>query len=79
MGWWIADGVELRNAEAEDAKTHPIWGDLPADTLGAAVDEIVVQFQEFLGRRPTKPELREGLEFTLSAYEADMSRRLSSL
>ena len=74
VGWWIADAAELRNAGAEDAKTQPMWGDLPADTFGEAVDEIVAQFQESLGRKPTKAELREGLEFTLSAYQEDMDR-----
>ena len=69
MGWWTADAAELRNAGAEDAKTHPMWGDVPADILGNAVDEIVAQFQEDLGRRPTKAELRDGLDFTLGVYE----------
>jgi hypothetical protein len=74
MGWWVADPesggmAELRNAGPEDALTKPMWGDVPADIFGEALDGIVEQFEADLGRRPSKAELRAGLEFSLGPYQ----------
>ena len=68
MGWWngTADGASL---QTED--TGIIWGDSVADTLDAAIAVIVADFQASIGRKPTKVELRAGLEFSLGSYEED--------
>lgn len=57
MGWWEEDGN--------------LWGDGPADILGDALKSLVEQFKENRGRKPTKAELRYGLEFWLGAYKEE--------
>lgn len=37
--------------------------------MGDAVDQIIAEFTEDMGRAPTKAELREGLEFTIAAMD----------
>jgi len=68
MGWWngTADGASLQSEE-----TGIVWGDSVADTLDAAIAVIVADFKQAWGRKPTKVELRAGLEFALGAYEED--------
>lgn len=49
--------------------TDPVWGDSPADRMAEVVEVITNIFIEDLGRKPTKRELREGLEFHLRALD----------
>jgi hypothetical protein len=67
MGWWEQNeqGVSFADAEGEEM----VWGDGPADTMGAAVDEIVAEFERDWDRKPTKAEIRAGLEFVLGGYK----------
>jgi hypothetical protein len=74
MGWWVADPenggmAESRNAGVEDARTKPMWGDRPADIFDQALNGVVESFETAFNRRPTKAELRAGLEFSLGGYE----------
>lgn len=66
MGWWNAapNGASL---QTED--TGLIWGDSVADIMDDAIFRIIREFQKEHGRKPTKAELRAGLEFDLGAYE----------
>jgi hypothetical protein len=68
MGWWNTnpDGTSLL---PEDIGMY--WGDGPADILDLAITEIVQEFTETWGRRPTKAELEAGLKFALGTYEED--------
>lgn len=61
MGWWNqnAEGVSF----AGDGTL--MWGDVCADAVGEAVDEVRRQFHTDLGRQPTLAELRAGIEFTI--------------
>jgi hypothetical protein len=67
MGYWRTDraGVSF-----QDDGTG-IWGDGPADILGPAVDKIVAEFEEHVGRKPTAGEMRAGLNFTLRGLPDD--------
>ena len=62
MGWWRSsregDSLMLEH-------TGLFWGDGPADILDNALDQIVAEFYEAHGRKPTCGELRAGLEFSL--------------
>jgi hypothetical protein len=63
MGYWT--GSIFGDTEG----TGLVWGDRPADTMADAVARVVELFEEDLGRKPTKRELREGLEFHLRALD----------
>lgn len=65
MGWWTQD-TEGRSFAAD---SEMMWGDGPADVIGAALEAIVQDFQRSLHRPPTKAEVRAGIEFTLRAWE----------
>jgi len=67
MGWWEQD--EDGNSFA--IGSGMIWGDGPADTMDDAIEQIVAQFIEEAGRKPTVAELKGGLLFSLGAYEED--------
>jgi hypothetical protein len=56
MGYW----------ENEKQQTR---GDGPADIMGDAIDQVIAEFTEDMGRAPTKAEIREGLEFSLAAMD----------
>lgn len=64
MGWWTQDKQGHSFAVNEDGP-ELVWGDDPADTLDYAIDLIVREFEQTHGRRPTKDEMRAGLEFSL--------------
>jgi hypothetical protein len=65
MGWWNADG----NGGIAPQRTEAYWGDEPADSMDNAIHEIAGKFQSAWGRKPTKQELRAGLEFALGSYD----------
>lgn len=65
MGWWTQD-TEGRSFAAN---SEMMWGDGPADVVGAALEAIVADFQRSLQRPPTKAEVRAGIEFSLRASE----------
>lgn len=44
MGWWKVEGTEN------------LVGDLPMDSLGAAVEEVVSTYRSEFGRPPTREE-----------------------
>jgi hypothetical protein len=56
MGYWKGN---IFDSKPDD----PTWGDAPADIMAEAVEQIIFKFEEDLHRKPTKRELREGLEF----------------
>lgn len=62
MGYWqqTKDGHSLT---MED--TGLIWGDQPADIMGAALDEIIRVFTRDRGCLPTEAEVKAGLMFSL--------------
>lgn len=66
MGYWNADP---ENATLSPVPAETVWGDLPADVFDEAIRQIVVAFQHDVGRKPTKAELRAGLEFSLGVYK----------
>jgi hypothetical protein len=61
MGWWNQDNDGHSFAEG----SNMVWGDDPADVIGAALDSISSSFLADVGRLPTKAEIRAGLEFSL--------------
>lgn len=78
MGWWTQneEGASFTHVEGweapEEGESHPgemWWGDGPADTLDQAIDEICKAFVAVLDRKPTKAEMRAGLEFSLGGGE----------
>jgi hypothetical protein len=60
MGYWKS---------ALPDTSEGFWGDAPADQMDNAIAAIVEDFKDIFGRKPTKAELRAGLEFSLGAYE----------
>ncbi len=61
MGYWKQG--EDGHSFALDSEL--IWGDQPADIMGAALDEIISVFQRDIGRLPTEAEIKAGLLFSL--------------
>ncbi len=59
MGWWKVQG------------TNDVIGDLPLDTLGAAVGEVVRAYQAELERKPTVAEWQALLLGVLGAEEQE--------
>lgn len=68
MGWWNQD-AEGHSLIPEE--TGLVWGDGPADVMGAALDEIVALFEAVVGRKPTMDELKGGLLFSARSYLED--------
>jgi hypothetical protein len=74
MGWWTQDeqGCSFAHRIEEVAgEGEMMWGDRPADIFDVAIDEIVKVFEAELERRPTKGELRAGLEFSLGGLTGE--------
>lgn len=70
MGYWRMKGEQsILFEDVPEQEITGAWGDRPADTIGFAVDAIIAQFEEDLGRKPTKQEIRNGLMFTLNAMD----------
>jgi hypothetical protein len=67
MGWWTQNKQGHSFAINEDVEMY--WGDAAADIMDNAIDEIVQQFELNWGRRPTKDEMRAGLEFSLGGSD----------
>ena len=60
MGYW----------DSKDNEGNEVtWGDGVADLMGDAIDAIIAEFTEDVGRAPTRAELRNGLDFTIGAME----------
>ena len=59
MGWW--------KVESSD----DFIGDGPLDTLGAAVSDVVVQYQSKFGRKPTRQEWEAMLFAVLGSDESE--------
>lgn len=64
MGYWKQNEQGVSFA---DAKNHGelIWGDWPADIMGAALKEIIAAFEQDRNRLPTEAEIKAGLLFSL--------------
>lgn len=69
MGWWVQNKEGHSFAVDDDATQVMIWGDGPADAMDNAIDLIVKEFERYEGRRPTKDEMRAGLEFSLGGSD----------
>jgi len=66
MGWWTQNeqGHSFAVAEGEPM----FWGDSVADIIDSALQAIEGEFLANYRRKPTKEELRAGLEFSISIY-----------
>ena len=60
MGYWKHG--EDGHSFAEDSEL--VWGDSPADIMGAALEDIIKVFQRDWKRPPTQAELNAGLLFS---------------
>jgi hypothetical protein len=60
MGYW----KQGEDGESFALESELIWGDSPADIMGAALKEIIAVFQRDRGRPPTQAELNAGLLFS---------------
>lgn len=69
MGWWPQneEGISFAHASGDEM----MWGDSVADVLDSALAAIAQDFENTFERRPTKAELRAGLEFSLGGIEGD--------
>lgn len=72
MGWWLSS--ENGNSFASEKDAIGWWGDGPADAIDAALDDIYRQFDECLGRKPTKQELVSGFMFSIGLTSDDGTR-----
>jgi hypothetical protein len=61
MGWWLTN--EEGHSLLEEGEM--IWGDGPADTLSNALDDIVGQFEQKWGRKPSVAEIIAGVRFSM--------------
>lgn len=64
MGWWTQN-KEGHSFSENEGGPEIFWGDGPADAMDNAIDTIVQEFALHWGRKPTKDEMRAGLEFSL--------------
>lgn len=67
MAYWPATPKDAFISADPDADT--LWGDRPADIFDEALRQITVDFLQNFDRKPTKDELRAGLEFSLRALD----------
>lgn len=72
MGWWPQD-IEGRSF-ASDENSIGLWGDGPADAIDNAIVEIYREFNECVGRQPTKQELISGFMFSVGLTTEDGTR-----
>ncbi len=70
MGWWTQD-EEGHSFAPHALGEEMMWGDSVADVLDSAIAAIAQEFEMQYQRRPTKAELRAGLEFSLGGVEGD--------
>ena len=64
MGGWTQN-KEGHSFSENEGGPEIFWGDGPADAMDNAIDTIVQEFALHWGRKPTKDEMRAGLEFSL--------------
>ena len=72
MGWWKislsgSGGFSLEDTESEGEDLYN--GDGPADILGAALDEVIQDYQNSWGREPYKEELESAFKFVADGLE----------
>lgn len=60
MGYWS----QGEDGHSFALNSELIWGDQPADIMGAALEEIIAVFQRDRERPPTQAELNAGLLFS---------------
>lgn len=72
MGWWLSS--EQGHSFADDKEAVGWWGDGPADTIDAALDDIYRQFNREFDRNPTKQELISGFLFSVGLTSDDGTR-----
>ncbi len=60
MGYW----KQGKDGESFALDSELIWGDSPADIMGAALEEIIAVFRRDRDRLPTQAELNAGLLFS---------------
>ena len=60
MGYWS----QGKDGHSFALDSELVWGDSPADIMGAALKEIIAVFQQDRGRPPTQAELDAGLLFS---------------
>lgn len=80
MGYWVTN--ELGHSFTDSyTGIEMVWGDSPADVMGAAVTEIIRLFYKDLGRPPLFEELTAGLLFSASGAleNFDEERRAAGL
>lgn len=61
MGYW----KQGEDGESFALEGELVWGDAPADIMGAALKEIITVFRQDRGRLPTEAEIKAGLLFSL--------------
>ena len=66
MGWWSTnrEGVSLLSESEVVDGIEMVWGDGPADILGAAIDKIDKEFLQEWGRPTTTDELIAAMRFS---------------
>lgn len=62
MGWWKIDVEDQPDA---------VMGDNPADFMGDAVDNIMMEYMVTWNRRPTMSELQNCLEFVTAHLDLE--------
>ncbi len=64
MGYWPQD--KAGNSFAINPESEMIWGDGPADTIDATLEEIFVDYRQQHNRLPSPDEIRQMLQSALS-------------
>jgi hypothetical protein len=76
MGWWNSDEDGSTLVPSPTGLLPPLaWGDIPANIMDVALDEITGAFIEELGREPTPHELVAGLRFSILSRLADQRQK----
>lgn len=75
MGWWSTNKTGASFTE-NPGGPEMLWGDAPADIFGDAIDGVILAFETEVQRRPTKDEVRAGLEFSLGVFDDTMRQSL---
>jgi hypothetical protein len=65
MGFWDQNEKGASFTKAFDG-TDMIWGDGPADIVEEMLPRIVREFEEGVGRKPSKAEIIAGIMFSIA-------------
>jgi len=72
MGWWTISSVKGGGIGTSGKLVN---GDGPADILGAAIDNVILEYEEAWGRLPCMEEIQAAFNFVFNALPENCGLR----